>query len=77
MNYFDLDKHYKLAGEATTPEQIAQLRQEFDQYSESLTEEERVVFRKQLEENAHKEVIRSRAIIDFVNEIMSAKPETA
>lgn len=77
MKTFDLDQHYKKAREATTPEQVALLRKEFNDYSESLTEEERDVFRQQLEENARKEIIRTRAIIDFVNEVMSAKPETA
>ena len=77
MKTFDIDQHYKNIRQATTPEQIAQFRQEFDRYSESLTEEERDVFREQLEENARKEIIRTKAIIEFVKEIMGTEQETA
>lgn len=77
MKTFDLDQYYKQIREAITPEQVALLRKGFNDYSESLTKEERDVFRQQLEESAREEIIRSRAIIDLVNEIRSAKPETA
>lgn len=77
MKTFDLDNHYKQASKATTSEQIAQLRHEFDRYSESLTEEERILFRNQLEESAREEIIRSKALIEFVKEVMGMEQETA
>ena len=76
MKAFDLDQHYKRARKAVTEEQLTELRHEFDSYHNSLSESDRELFVLRLSEHAREEVIRTKALIEFVKEIMGMEQET-
>lgn len=76
MEAFDLDQHYKRARNAVTEEQMAELRNEFDSYHDSLSESDRKLFVLRLSEHAREEIIRTKALIEFVKEVMGMEQET-
>ena len=63
------------ARNAVTEEQMTELRNEFDSYHNSLSESDRKLFVLQLSESAREEIIRSKALIEFVKEIMGMEQE--
>ncbi|MVM39037.1 hypothetical protein GO730_18265 [Spirosoma sp. HMF3257] len=73
MELFDFDRHYKRIKLATTPEEIAQIRNEYDIHFESLPKDEQEIFVLRLSQYAHEEVIRSKALIEFVKEVIDAE----
>jgi hypothetical protein len=77
MELFDFDRHYNRIRLATTPEEIAEIRNEYDTHFESLPKNEQEIFVLRLREHARDEVIRAKALIQFVKEIMGMEQETA
>ena len=73
MELFDFDRHYNRIKLATTPEEIAQIRNEYDLHFNALSKEEQEIFVLRLREHAREEVIRTKALIEFVKDIMSAE----
>lgn len=76
MKLFDFDRHYKRIRLATTPEEIAEIRNECDTHYNSLPKQEQEIFVLRLSEHAREEIIRSKALIEFVKEIMGMEQET-
>ena len=76
MELFDFDRHYNRIRLATTPEEIAKIRNEYDTHYDSLPKNEQEIFVLRLREHARDEVIRTRALIEFVKEIMGMEEET-
>ena len=73
MELFDFDRHYKRIKLATTPEEIAQIRNEYDIHFASLPKDEQEIFVLRLSQHAQEEVIRTKALIEFVKEVMDAE----
>lgn len=73
MEKFDLDQHYARAREAVTEEKMNELRSEFDSYYAPLSKEEQDIFVLRLREHVREEVIRTKALIEFVKDIMNAE----
>lgn len=76
MELFDFNRHYDRIRKATTDEEIAAIRQEYDAHYAALSEVDREIVVLRLREHAREEVIRSKALIEFVNEVMSAERES-
>ena len=75
MEKFDLDQHYKHAREAVTEGQVTELRNKFDSYYASLSEGEREIFAVRLSQHAREEVIRTKALIGFIKEVLNIEHE--
>lgn len=76
MELFDFDRHYNRIRLAAMPDEIAEIRGEYDTHFDALPKNEQEIFVLRLREHAREEIIGSRALIEFVKEIMGTKPET-
>ena len=76
MELFGFDRHYNRIRAAATPEEIAEIRGEYDAHFDSLPKSEQEIFVLRLSEHAREEIIRSKALIEFVKEIMGTEQET-
>lgn len=72
---FDFNRHYVRIRQAATSEETADIRKEYDAHYEALSESEKEIFTLRLREHARQESIRTKALIDFVKEVLGTEQQ--